>query len=186
MHRTLPLFVVLAACSGGDAPTPDPAPAPAPAPAPEPAPEPEPEPEPEGTDAPAAGDVDLTTMSEEDALAWMMTEGANVYTTGGSGGVACITCHQAEGQGVPGAFPPLAGAGEIMGDCQTHAGYVVHGLQGEIEVAGVTYNGVMPAQGNLTDNEIAAVITYERKSWGNDHSVCMPADVAAARANPPE
>ena len=111
----------------------------------------------------------------------LMEIGENVYKTGGSSGIACITCHMDKGQGVPPAFPPLAGSKDIMGDCKQHAGYVVKGLTGEITVAGTKYNGVMPAQPNLSDLEIAAVITFERNSFGNDDGICMPADVAAVR-----
>ena len=69
-----------------------------------------------------------------------------------------------------------------MGDCAKHAGIVIHGLQGELVVDGTTYNGVMTAQGAmLNDLQIAAVITYERQSWGNDFGYCFPKDVAGAR-----
>ena len=69
-----------------------------------------------------------------------------------------------------------------MGDCQKHAGMVINGLNGEIVVDGVTYNGVMTPQGELLDDlKIAAVLTYERNSWGNDFGDCSPADVAKAR-----
>ncbi len=128
---------------------------------------------------------DLAAMSPEEQLAHLMALGETVYKTGGTGGVACITCHQANGQGLPPSFPPLAGQKEWMGSCEQHAGYVVHGLKGEIEVGGTKYNGVMPAQGNLSDEEIAAVITYERQSWGNDYGLCLPEAVAAARKAPP-
>jgi mono/diheme cytochrome c family protein len=168
-------MLTLAAC-GGETPAPPPEPTPEPAPAPEPTPEPTPAP---ATATPAP---DLAAMSEADRLAWLMTEGEKVYTTGGSGGVACVTCHQANGEGLPGAFPPLKGSGDFMGDCAKHAGIVINGLQGEIVVQGATYNGVMPPQGNLQDSEIAAVVTYERQSWGNTFGPCLPADVAAARA----
>lgn len=133
---------------------------------------------------PVVEKVDLATMSPEDQKAWLMKEGEAVYTTGGSGGVACVTCHMADGKGVAQAFPPLAGQAALFGDCQKHAGLVVHGLTGEITVDGVVYNGNMPAQGNLTDEEIAAVITYERNSFGNAGDVCLPASVAAARTAP--
>lgn len=155
----------LSACGGSE-------PAPAPDPTPAPAPEPEPEPEPE---------VDFASLSDEAKMAKLMELGENVYTTGGSGGVACSTCHQANGLGLPGSFPPLAGSLEVMGDCKTHAGFVINGQSGEITVQGVTYNGVMPAQGTLSDLEIAAVITYERNSWDNAGGMCSPDDVAGAR-----
>ena len=95
---------------------------------------------------------------------------------------ACSTCHQENGEGTKGAFPPLKGQKDHMGDCATHAGLVIKGMTGEIEVDGVKYNGVMTPQGELlSDIEIAAVITYERNSWGNDYGDCSPADVAGAR-----
>lgn len=128
-----------------------------------------------------AGDDAFASLDEAGKVAALMELGKTVYETGGSGGVACQTCHQANGEGLPGAFPPLKGAKDWMKDCGTHAGYVINGLKGEIEVAGAKYNGVMPAQANLSDLEIAAAITYERMSWGNDYGPCMPEAVAAAR-----
>lgn len=84
----------------------------------------------------------------------------------------CATCHQANGMGVPGAFPPLVGSSWVTEDDATLIHILVNGLQGPIEVAGVTYNGVMPAFGpgsgyNWNDERIAHVLTYIRASWGN-------------------
>lgn len=124
-------------------------------------------------------------MTPEEQKAELMKHGEKVFKTGGKGGLACITCHQEDGKGVPGSFPPLVGSKDWMGDCVHHAGLVVHGLQGEIEVGGAKFNGVMTPQGTLmSDLEIAAAITYERNSWGNDFGICLPADVVAARAAP--
>ncbi|MFT4622795.1 MAG: mono/diheme cytochrome c family protein [Myxococcota bacterium] len=160
---------ILLACGGAEPP---PAPKPAPAPA-EKAPKKE---------APKEAPVDLSTMSPEEQQAKLMEIGENVYKKGGKKGLACLTCHQENGKGVPGAFPPLVGQKDHMGDCVTHAGLVINGLQGEIEVDGVVYNGVMTPQGDLlTDLEIAAVVTYERLSWGNDYGPCLPGTVATAR-----
>jgi mono/diheme cytochrome c family protein len=105
----------------------------------------------------------------------LKARGEVVYTS------VCATCHQADGKGVAGAFPPLAGSGEFFRDPARHAGIIVNGLQGEIQVQGVTYNGAMPAQGQLTDYDIAAVATYERLSWGNNEGVILPEQVAAVR-----
>ena len=110
-----------------------------------------------------------------------MELGEAVYKTGGSGGIPCNTCHMDNGKGTPGVFPPLVGQKDHMGDCGQHAGYVLRGLTGKITVDGVDYNGAMPAQSNLSDLEIAAVITYERSSWGNDYGLCLPEAVAAVR-----
>jgi len=105
----------------------------------------------------------------------LMARGEKVY------GEVCAACHQANGQGVPGAFPPLAGAGEFYGPPKKHARIIVEGLSGEIVVKGQTYNGVMPAQGSLSDYDIAAAATYVRHSWGNNDGIVVPADVAAVR-----
>lgn len=150
---------------------------PAPTPAPEPAPAPAPEPEPEVKEEVP----DLAAMTEDERKAALMTKGEDVYKTGGSGGIACMTCHMENGEGTAGVFPPLKGAGDAMGDCATHAGYIINGLSGEIEVAGVKYNSAMPAQAGLSDYEMAAVMTYERNAWGNDLGVCSLEDVAKAR-----
>ena len=126
---------------------------------------------------------DFAKMNDAEKRAFLMEKGEEVYKTGGTAGPAasCKTCHQENGEGTPSVFPPLKGAKEIMGDCKTHAGHVINGVTGPIEVAGQKYNGVMPAQPKLTNMEVAAVITYERNSWGNDYGICYPADAAAAR-----
>jgi len=179
--RTLTVLsmFLLAACGGSE-------PEPAPAPTPEPAKE-EPKPEPAKTKQKAKGKAKadagakFAKMSDDEKQAYLMKRGEKVYKTG-DGGIACMTCHGAEGKGTPGAFPPLVGQKDHMGDCKKHAGIVINGMKGEIEVDGVKYNGVMTPQGDMLDDlQIAAVITYERLSWGNDFGSCMPEDVAAAR-----
>ena len=85
---------------------------------------------------------------------------------------ACAACHQADGAGLPPTFPPLAGAEIANGDDPAaHIDIVLNGK------AGTT----MAAFSHLSDAELAAIITYERLSWGNSGSVVMPEDVAAAR-----
>jgi mono/diheme cytochrome c family protein len=168
--------LLLAVACGGSEPAEKPAEKPAPAKAEEPKPAPPPAPA-----KPSEKDTDLSGMSKEEKQAFMMSYGEKVYKTG-EGGIACTTCHGAEGKGTPGAFPPLVGQKDHMGDCKTHAGIVINGLQGELVVDGVTYNGVMTPQGEmLNDLQIAAVISYERQSWGNDYGFCTPKDVADAR-----
>lgn len=85
----------------------------------------------------------------------------------------CAACHQATGQGIPGAFPPLAGSEYVVGSDERVIKIVVHGLQGPIEVNGATFNGLMPAFGagspfNWSDERIAQVLTYIRSEWGNE------------------
>lgn len=82
----------------------------------------------------------------------------------------CIVCHQADGKGIEGAFPPLAASDYLMKtpDKAIHA--VKYGLQGEITVNGKKYNSVMTNQ-NLSDEEVADVMTYVMNSWGNSHEM---------------
>ncbi len=88
----------------------------------------------------------------------------------------CTACHQVDGAGLAGAFPPLAGSDWVAGDDRRLTLLVLHGLTGPIQVNGVTWNGAMPAQGAaLDDQQVADVLTYIRASWGNN---APPVDVA--------
>ena len=90
----------------------------------------------------------------------------------------CFACHQANGQGLPGVFPPLAKSDYLMADAKRAIGVVIGGLQGEIEVNHVKYNQVMTPQ-NLNDEQIANVLTFVMNSWGNQHEPITPTMVAA-------
>ena len=106
---------------------------------------------------------------------------------------SCSGCHQASGGGITGAFPPLVGhaadlynaSGELSGrDYLVQV--MLQGIQGEITVAGIDYNGVMPAWSQLSDGELAAVLNHSLTSWGNDALVedfvpYTASDVAAQR-----
>jgi mono/diheme cytochrome c family protein len=92
--------------------------------------------------------------------------------------MVCTTCHQAEGQGVPGAFPPLAGSSWLTGDAETPIRIVLLGLSGEVEVNGKKFNAVMPPPPGLTDAQIAEAITFARSNFGNSAS---PVDAAAVK-----
>ncbi len=81
----------------------------------------------------------------------------------------CFACHQNEGQGLPGAFPPLASS-DYLTDVNATIDAVVHGLEGEITVNGEVYDGIMPSQ-NLTDEETANVLTFVYSQWGNNNTV---------------
>jgi mono/diheme cytochrome c family protein len=91
--------------------------------------------------------------------------GAKIFTAN------CASCHGAQGQGMPGAFPPLANNPVVTGDPNKVVGIVTGGLHGQISVSGMSYNGQMPAwKGQLSNNDIADVITYIRGSLGSNHS----------------
>ncbi|MGB8520388.1 MAG: cytochrome b N-terminal domain-containing protein [Candidatus Tumulicola sp.] len=81
----------------------------------------------------------------------------------------CSSCHGATGQGLPGAFPPLANNPTVTGDPNKVIGIVLNGLHGSISINGATYNGQMPAwKGTLSNADVADVITYIRGSLGNN------------------
>ena len=86
----------------------------------------------------------------------------------------CVACHQATGKGLPGVFPPLDGSEWVHGDERTLANILLHGITGEIEVAGATYKGAMPAFAQLSDAELAAVASYVRSSWSNKSEAIKP------------
>ena len=103
-------------------------------------------------------------------------DGASVYSS------RCAACHQATGQGLPGAFPPLAGSEFVTGDEERLVRIVLRGLTGPVTVRGQTFNGAMPAWADvLSDAEIAAVLTYVRSAWGNAAEAVAADKVAEER-----
>ena len=98
-------------------------------------------------------------------------------------GSTCVTCHQADGAGLPGAFPGLAGSAVASGDADVAIKIVLSGLTGEMTRGGTTYNGMMtPWGGTLSDADIAAVLTYVRSNFGNSADTVTEAQVAEVRA----
>ena len=79
----------------------------------------------------------------------------------------CVACHQATGKGLPGVFPPLDGSEWVNGDERIVANILLHGIDGEISVAGNTFKGSMPSFKQLSDAELAAVASYVRSEWSN-------------------
>lgn len=105
-----------------------------------------------------------TTAAEPGAQAAALPDGGAVYDAN------CAACHQATGQGIPGAFPPLADhlPAVYAADREFPILTVLFGMMGSIDVHGQSYNGLMPAWGHLSDGEIAATLNHELTSWGND------------------
>ena len=104
----------------------------------------------------------------------------------------CQGCHQANGEGIPGAFPPLKGHMPKLYNAEGGRKYIInvvlYGLQGQIEVNGMNYSSAMSSQNFLDDEQIAAVLNHELNSWGNDEllegfSPILPEEVAAEREN---
>jgi mono/diheme cytochrome c family protein len=103
----------------------------------------------------------------------------------------CQTCHQANGLGVPGQYPPLAGSEFTNGGSRRMAMIVLKGLQGPVRVKGQQFGTAVmqPWDKTLTDKQISEVMTYERSEWGNNASPVTPEQIAALRkelANHPE
>jgi mono/diheme cytochrome c family protein len=95
----------------------------------------------------------------------------------------CAACHQATGAGLPGVFPPLAGSNWVNGHDTTVIQIVLHGVQGSLTVNGGKYNGTMPTFGaQLSDADIAAVLSYVRNHWGNKAGDVSAQLVTAQRA----
>jgi cytochrome c oxidase subunit II len=109
------------------------------------------------------GEIEVVSASEfarvaddDDALVAAAVDGAQLYAAN------CASCHGPAGAGIAGAFPPLAGhAAELAGQSRAYLiDSLLYGLQGQIVVRGVTYNGVMPAWGQLSDDQIAAILDH--------------------------
>lgn len=107
-------------------------------------------------------------------------DGAQVYAAN------CVACHQANGGGLDGVFPPLAGSRWVLGSSERLVQIMLYGIRGPIEVRGTVYNGVMPAFARLSDAELAAVTTHIRSSWGNSAGAIAPEAIATGRERDPE
>jgi nitrite reductase (NO-forming) len=122
---------------------------------------------------PSAAAAAVGSMTPAELLA----RGEQVY------GTTCAACHQPTGVGIAGVFPPLSRSDWLMADRDRAIGAVMHGLSGRITVNGQAYDGVMPAL-SLSDADIASVLTYVRRNFGNGASdVVSVADVARVRAS---
>lgn len=97
----------------------------------------------------------------------------------------CASCHQSNGEGVPGAFPPLKGAPAVTAQDPTEQIHIVlFGLSGKA-IAGKSYSGTMPSHTSMSDQDIADVINYERTSWGNSAPTVTAQQVHSVRVKGP-
>lgn len=93
----------------------------------------------------------------------------------------CSTCHQEEGQGLEGVFPPLAKSDYLMADKRRAIATILNGLSGAITVNGKPYNSVMPPMSQLADDEIANILTFVLNSFGNTGDVVKASEVTEVR-----
>ena len=95
--------------------------------------------------------------------------------------VYCGSCHQSNGLGASGRFPPLAGTTWVTGDKKRLVQLVLKGLEGQIEVNGVSFNALMPQHSFLKDEEIANVLTFIRQNFGNKAGAITAGEVEVER-----
>ncbi|OGB27725.1 MAG: cytochrome c oxidase subunit II [Burkholderiales bacterium RIFCSPLOWO2_02_FULL_57_36] len=117
---------------------------------------------------------EMAANADDPSKTWTIDElkqrGEKVYAAN------CVACHQANGKGIPNAFPSLDGSTVVNGPKAEQINVVLKGRK-------TTYPSAMPPMATLSDTEIAAVITYTRNNWSNkaQENIVQPAEVAAAR-----
>ena len=103
-------------------------------------------------------------------------DGAKIFA------ITCAACHLATGLGTEGKVPPLAGSEWVTGNESRLIRIVLHGLTGEVEVQGEMFSGAMPTWGGaFSDEQIASVLTFVRRSWGNKAPAVAADAVAKVR-----
>jgi nitrite reductase (NO-forming) len=118
-----------------------------------------------------ASDPKITSVAKKIAV----EKGKRVFAQ------TCIACHQSEGQGMPGVFPPLAKSDYLMADKSRAIAGVLRGQTGEMVVNGQKFNSAMPAL-VLNDEQVANVLTYVLNSWGNNGDMVTVEEVKKVRA----
>lgn len=106
----------------------------------------------------------------------LMVNGKVVYSQ------TCTACHQPDGKGLSGIFPPLAESDFFLSDKTRDINIVLKGLKEKIKVNGKKFNGQMPSFSFLSDESIASVLTYEQNSWGNNGGIITSEEVKKLRS----
>ena len=123
----------------------------------------------------ATGLMSQTSKPASAVSAAQLTRGKQVYLE------QCLACHQVDGLGVQGMNPPLVKTKQVLGDKATLIKIVLNGMQG-VDIGGEDYHGVMAPHPDLTDQQIADVLTYVRNNFGNKASAVTAAQVKTVRA----
>ena len=117
------------------------------------------------------------TAGAQDAAPDQMALGKTTYMT------VCFACHQPTGLGLPPVFPPIVKSPYVNGSAERFAAMILKGNAGPMIIDGKPYNNIMPGQeAMLSDEKIAAVMTYTRANFGNNAPPVPPAVVKSARA----
>jgi mono/diheme cytochrome c family protein len=136
------------------------------------------------------GEAELASMEKRKSRDYIRTpiEGKDLRKEGDmlSGRILyntyCAACHQRNGKGDNNRFPPLDGTDWVTGDEDRLIDVVLNGMQGEIEVNGRSYNGLMPQNKHLDDFAISSILTYIRKRFGNDAAAVTSMKVSQVRS----
>ncbi|BFG70170.1 hypothetical protein KACHI17_10510 [Sediminibacterium sp. KACHI17] len=116
-------------------------------------------------------------VHQQPAVKASMDRGKTIYLQ------RCMACHQVDGSGVPRLNPPLDGASTVKGNDKLKlVRIIIKGMTDRVEIDGEYYDNNMSANPDLTDTQIADVLTYIRNNWSNKASVVTAAEVKAARA----
>ena len=127
--------------------------------------------------APYANAEELAFYQPKSGAAAIAAHGRAVYET------VCGICHGTDGLGKPGQAPPLAGSEWVAKDVPSLAHIPLTGLNGTIQVKGQSWSlSMAPMGANLSDADLAAVLSYIRSSWGNNYSAVTADDLKAVRA----
>jgi len=94
----------------------------------------------------------------------------------------CSVCHQQNGEGLEGVFPPLANSDYLMADTRRAIEIVLNGLVGPVTINGSSFNSVMPPMSQLNDDEIANILTFTLNNWGNEGDEVRSGEVSEVRA----
>jgi mono/diheme cytochrome c family protein len=116
------------------------------------------------------------TASRQTPVKTSIARGKIVYTN------VCLACHMSYGEGVPNMNPPLINTVYVLGNKTTLIKIVLHGFNEDVEINGQTYSNTMSPHDNLTDQQIADVLTYVRRSFGNKASRVNAIEVSTVRA----
>jgi nitrite reductase (NO-forming) len=135
--------------------------------------------------ATAAVNTEPVAIAAEAAAAGKLTLEEQVKAGATLFNGTCSVCHQNDGQGIPGVFPPLAHSDFLSNDRKRVIGVPLNGLTGTVTVNGHQFNSVMPPMSQLNDDEIANILTYVLNTWGNPGGRVSAADVQAVRSATP-
>ncbi len=119
----------------------------------------------------------VSVVSRDTNIEEVAPKGASALPDGAALFAAnCVACHQANGQGVPGVFPPLDGSPYVTDNVDRMGAIMIYGLMGPISVKGTVYNNVMAPMGStLNDAQLAAIASYVRSAWSNKAEPVDPA-----------